>query len=435
MGGLGLDSFLTHGENTKRKFLNWKDDGEIVVWLSTRADIAYASWSHAFPEMGTFENKEGEEIEVLRWPRFVSPDPEIVHASQFFRDENNDRMKVPPVKDPFLRLREWLRFECEDMPLGQTIFKWAAPQKDGGTKIIEWKRGELARLVNRGQSNYGHSLDTKLDYLFVVCSDKDPSDGCQIVRNTKLLGDKMKKAIQEQMESNGEKGNPLLHPYAFKWVFDKNAAMNDMYRAFRYNKAVLTEKIREAIESKEFPDPSQDCVPRPGDKARIRAAMEDAAEVDLPWDRLFVDEWQDEDESTNFPPADKKEKTTTEVNSKPAEKKGKAGKPKNSGKPATRRKKKAEPKPEPQEEMIPCDDCNTPMKASATKCPNCGAEYEVEASEASGSSEASAAPAQEDRPKDKDGKPIEKCWSCGATEFTGNCCDNCGIEVDDDIPF
>lgn len=423
MGGLGLEQFLTHGGGSgggRRKFLhNWKKVGEIVVWLSTRASPAYVSWNHPFFFLDVVEEKDsGEEKEFLRFTRFVSPDADIVHESQYFRDDD-DRLRVPPLLDPFLLLREWLRHECQE-PLDAVVFEWENP-KNG--EVVQWRRGHLARLVDRGQSNWNHSLDTKLEYLFVVVDDSDPGEGPQIVRGTKLLGDRMKEAIKQEMESNGEKGNPIASPYAFKWVFDRKArnAM-DTYKAFRFNKARLTDALHEAITSTDFPDPTVDTAPRPGDKAKIRAAMEEAARIDLPWDRIFVPQWQDEEAATDFnyganangaKKAPTREERTAEV-------KTEEGTPR-------RRKKKKDEAPPPEPERIPCDDCGHMMLPTATKCPKCGAEYEVEEAATSGPSTGghSSEPAS---------GGDEKCWSCGGRVQNDRCVD-CGLDVTDDLPY
>jgi hypothetical protein len=448
--GLGLASFLNHNEGSARKFLkDWKKKGSIVVWLYTRADIAWASWNHSFVAYGTYKNDKDEEVECLKYPRFVSPDPEVVHQNQYFRNEGDDSMQIPPSLDPFLRLREWLRLDC-DLPLDTVIFRWENPHpKPGKSPIIEWQRGHLARLVDRGRYNFGASLDTKLEYFFVVVDNEKPQDGAQIVRGTKLLGDVMKKEIGHQIESDGEKGNPLIHPYAFKWVYDDSAGSPmDSYRAFRYNAAELTPQIREAITSSEYPDPSQDCKPRAGDKAKIRAAMEAAAQVDLPWDRLFVPEWEDEEPgdfnygaNAGSQVVSQGSGTSGGATGRPASQTGSQGPSREreshavSGAQSARRKKVNKPEPPPPNvEMIKCDDCDTMLRPDQAKCPNCGAEYEVDSEPTVSSNSVQQETRVSNGTTGTTGTTDVTCWSCGGPVVKGSCT-NCGLEAGDEIPF
>ena len=458
-GGLGLSDFLNHNKDSgSQKWLkNWKDDGSIIVWIHTRAAMAYPSWNHPFIMNGTFTDKKtNEERECLRYPKFVSPDPEIVHQHQYFRFREQDNgplghMKTPPVLDPFLRLREWLRLECE-LPLDTIVFRWVNPNpKRGEDPIREWTRGQLAKLVDKTNTTYGHSLDTKLEYLFVVVDDSAPGDGAQIVRCPKLLGDCMKAAIGQEMESNGDDGNPLINPFAFKWVYDKSqASPMNYYKAYRYNQARLTDAVREAITSAEHPDPTSQTKWQPGDKAKIRAAMADAARIDLPWDRLFVDAWIDKEPEggrgtdfnfgANKPPEDKPNgaETKTETAETPPPASSSGGGPK-----TRRRKKKDKPAPPPEPERIKCDECPEMLLPTDTKCPACGTEYEIEeaddppsGSSSSGASTSSPGGGTGSSPASSGtSKGADKCWSCGNATIVDNKCSNCGIDISDDIPF
>jgi DNA-directed RNA polymerase subunit M/transcription elongation factor TFIIS len=422
MAGLGLQAFLNHDkESGKRKFFkNWKkEDGHAVLWLSTRAEVAYPTHVHSFITNGVFEDKKtGEERQTLFFPRFVSPDPEVVHTHQYFRDDDKLYLQIPPIKDPFLLLREYLRNDCPEMPLSQPIFKWYDHKN---RQDIIWTRGTLSRLVEKTKTTWNHSLDSKLEYLFVIVDDNSPSDGAQIVRGSKSIGDKMRTVIREQMDSNGEKGNPMLYPYAFKWVYDKDAKkFDDTYRVFRFNKSEMTPAIREAIESTDFPDPTVDCQPRPGDKAKIRTAFEDAAEVDLPWEKLFVDEWDDGGEIRGS------EKKTESKQDRVQEVSG-----------VTRSRK--EPEAKQKIEMIDCDQCGSPMPVTSPKCENCGEEYEVSEEEISEPTTSKTnVDASTKKPEEKKAKSSgdESCWSCGSDDVSAGRCQNCGIEIsEDEIPF
>jgi DNA-directed RNA polymerase subunit M/transcription elongation factor TFIIS len=445
-GGLGLSEFLSHGDSGSRKFFAWKKEGKATVWLSTRAAIAYASWSHPFNEIRVVEDeKTGEEKETLRFVRFASPDAEVVSQNQYFRlDDGSDRLQVPAIKDPFILLREWLRLEAEHVPLDAVIFEWENP-KTG--ERIQWRRKHLAKIADTDRQTWSHTLDSKLEYLFVVCNDDRPEDGLQIVRGTKLLGEQIRDEIKKQIASNGdEEGNPQHTPYAFRWIFDKSAKkFNETYRAFRFNKAKLTQEIERVITDSDFPDPSPDCRSRPGDKARIRAAMEAAARIDLPWDRLFVPQWVDDEV-----PSEKKPRKTrapdvaTDFSDDPKPSEKQASKPQANG-PAPRRRKKKEPEPPPEPERIPCDDCGHMLLPTDRKCPKCGAEYEIddEPEEVAPPTEKVSEKVSEKREKatqskaaqSKSASSADKCFACGADEVVDDRCQNCGMVVDDDIPF
>ena len=459
--GLGLDSFLGHGEGGgRRKFLSkWKDDGKIIIYVHTRADIAYPIWSHSFNMLDTVKDKDDpeKEIEILRWVRFTSPDPEPIHLSQFFRDQKTDRLKLPPINDPFLKVREWLRHETPDLSEDTVVFEWENP-KDGAK--IRWRKGHLTRMLDRGKQFFGSSVDTKLEYAFVVVDANKPGDGAQIAREARSLGDSMKLLIKNERASNGdEEGNPQMHPYGIMWTYNKDADPAKQYVASRFNKAKMTDAIHEAITSSEFPDPSVDQKPRPGDKEKIRAAFEAATRIELPWDHLFPKSWKDErDEATSFDFGANVEETpkrTHEVTTKPQTQTQASPKPQTTttaqttttSAPATSgpqtRRKKVEPPPQPQEELIPCDDCGHLMSPRATKCPKCGAEYVVE-----GSDPEPAKPQAQVKPTtttkattapktSSSGAPMaDKCWSCGSKNLdeNGKCLD-CGMDLTDDIPF
>jgi DNA-directed RNA polymerase subunit M/transcription elongation factor TFIIS len=301
--------------------------------------------------------------------------------------------------------------------------------KPGSPAVIEWTRGELAKLVDKTNTNFSHTLDSKLEYYFVVVDDSNPGDGAQIVRSTKLLGDLLKSEIKQQIDSNGvDGGNPLISPYAFKWVYDVNAIPMKKYAVFRYNQAKLTDNIRDAITSADFPDPEDDTVPKAGDKAKIRAAFEDAAQVDLPWNLLFPNSWIDEDhDSFDYGTNVKEDKIIVQSNVK--------------------RTKKETPKSDV--EMVSCDDCGALMFITDTRCKKCGAEYDVEIDNNEdnkenieyvddkvvvGISTKIVEDNKEVSTKVEENEAVDKCWSCGG-EVIDDRCSICGLDVSDSVPF
>ena len=454
MSGLGLDEFLQFDRNTKRKFVgNWKDDGEIIVWLSTRASFAYPRWVHTFPHLDTFKDEKKGEVEYLRFGRFVSPDSHEINKSQFFRGDG-DRLELPPVKDPFLLLREWLRSDDCGFGLDDVIFRFVNPKR--GEKDIEWSRAAISGLEKRAKWNWNHSLDSKLEYMFVVVVDDKPEDGLQIISGSKLLGDSLRKEIEAQRDSEGhDKGNPLINPYAFKFKYDKNArSAMDSYTAKRYNRAECTDEILALIQDYDFPSPEQDMAPRKGDKEKIRAAMYEAAEnagVDLPWDEFFVDAWDDggggssggDDSSSGDARRSNANRGGGRTRQASQSSGGRTRQASQSsggrtrqdergesaasraGKPGRRRLKQQPPQQPPAEPTEPCELCDEPLPLSATKCHKCGALYESEETEA-GAREVV---------DDADMQAADKCWSCGSDDIQGTECGSCGIDLTDDIPI
>lgn len=429
--GLDIGGFLHYDEGTGIKRFDmrkFRKRGEAWIWLSkaTAPTVAYPKWSHAFIVHGVRKDDDGVEVKCLRFPRYVSPEARVVNEQQHFRDDN-DAMRVPPLKDPFLLLREVLRRRVRsgELDASAVVFEWKNPS-DG--ELIEWHAGHLSRLEDRTKKTWGHSLDTKLEWIFVIVDNEDPEAGPQIVTVPKLLGDCMRATIKAEMDSNGvEDGNPFINPYCFKWVFDENAKkMTDMYTAHRYNKAKLTDEVLEAIESTDYADPAPMIVPSAGDKDRIRAAMEAAAQIDLPWDEIFVDAW--EDDATEFDPA----KMDAE---KPPQKSNAAG--------GRSRRKKKEPEADKGYDPVPCDECRYPMHPQWPHCPSCGTEYEIDGDPIDpprSLEELKQKRAQGEKPdatpkggakgKKEPENTAQQCWSCGADIADGaDHCDNCGIDL------
>jgi hypothetical protein len=286
---MGISSFVEHTRKNSfgGSFLDkWKDDGKIVVWLHTLVDPV-AVWSHSFCFLDTVEDKEsGKQKAILRFPHYVSPDPETVHRNQYFRKDDDDTLRVPPDRDAFLLLREWLR-RAEHISLEQGVFRWTNPKNND---VQTWTRGELSGLVKRGR-NFGHSLDTKQQYLFAVVRNDAPKDGVFLARETALLGKRIAEVIKQRQEEHGEDGgDPQKHPYSFVWSYDDKAkSPMDSYKAWKGDHE-LTQDVWDAITSDSPPDLTEFSTPRDGDQDKIRAAMEDAAQVDLPFDEIFSED-------------------------------------------------------------------------------------------------------------------------------------------------
>lgn len=455
--GLNLQSFLTHRPDARGgQFVrDWKDDGWIEFWLHTRADF-YPHWYHSFVAPDQVEEK-GETKRILRFPKFTCWEPEAVCAKQNFTNETETARQLPPTSCPFDLLKDWLRFseDAEQIPLDSSVFVWDRPQESrrrGDAATIEWSRGHLAGLVERGQA-WDETIDAKLRYLFVVVVHPDEKAKkedviAKLFEGPKMVGQLMQDLIRKEIKSNGEvAGNPIETPYCIRLEYDeKEKVPFKKYQAMRVNKNVLSATIREAIMSDDFPDPSTFVAIGNDDGAKIRSMMELAAEragTDkiLPWDLIFPAR----SGGRRQEPAEKKSTRTPEVRSdRRATGSVDLGKPLAS---ASKQETKAAPAApaagakrrrlvEPEEEQLPCDRCKKPFGASLTKCPHCGAVYEMDEVEGPGNGAGQPdVPVVESQGPDSAGVDVVKCWSCKAERpDTAGQCPNCNVAADDDIP-
>lgn len=500
MAGMGLSDFLGSnpgGGGRRGNFLSWKDSGSVVIWLHTQAKIGYA-YTHQFMVEDEYEDREtGKMKAVLRFPRFVSTEPLQVLQEQYFRDKTTDRMKLMPNHDPFLLLREWLRVQVRAGTIAPdtVVFEWFDPKNN---QIIRWHAGDLSGLEKRSKLHWNHSIDAKLQYVMCVVDDANPGAGILIAQETQAIGDKLREEIRRQMDSRGDDaGNPTVEPYAFKWKFDKNTKNpNDVYSVFRYDKAVCTDEIWNLIANTEAPDTSRLTTPQEGDAEKIRAAFERAARIDLPLDLIFSPDAADRRAAAEgagsgsanpsrapargagspaIPagtggarrPAAQGPRTAGGGNPpgrpsagqdgpRTGQERGQAAPraaapaPASPG-PQTRRRRVEDPKPPPPpvEDEIPCEDCGVMMSPTATDCPGCGAQYDVEP-------DAGAPPPRPVTPgprrppstthadvaQDATGTDFAPCWSCGSIDinFATSRCNACGMSQnepssDEDIPF
>lgn len=330
--GMGLDDFLSYDPEAEKgggggSWLKpWKKRRTIDVWLHTESKIR-AVWNHQIPheievdEKNQAGEKTGRKVLKLAWPRFVSPDLATIHANQYFREGNvlREQMNKDPktgkliggspatayMRDPFLILREylWHAIDKKLIEPSAVVFEWVDHKKQG--ELIQWTAGEMSRQVKRGFNNRGHSLDTKLEYIFVVVDHEKPGEGPKITRETKLIGDKMRDEIKKQIESRGEDGDPFKSPYCFRWKFDPDASTPmKSYDAFRIDKNACTPDIWRAIggapdeeqgerwDIVEAPDTSEYARVNDGDMEKIRQVFERATQIDLPLDAIFSDDWE-----------------------------------------------------------------------------------------------------------------------------------------------
>ena len=448
MSGLGLEDFLNQNQRGGKAILDrWKEHGSIIVWPHVGAMVASQGimrrFSHTFLIEDEVEDKDRPDRMkmITRYPRFVCPDSDVIaDAGAKWRDKKTGIHNAltdgdAVVTDPFIIVREHLFHMVKNdlLSTDQTVFSWADHKTRGR---IEWMAGHITGHVDRGRDNFGANLDAKCEYIFIVVQNEDPTAGPTITFETKTLGDAVRKLFKDEIESNGEKGDPRTHPYAMKWSYDKNAKTPALsYTAARYNRAECFDPIWEAMNTPDWPDATKYAVAQEGDMEKIREAIEKATQIELPLDLIFSNDpderlrvangsyakslrsgtsssagaarqpsperlpptpqgsgatrpptrpGADVPATRGAPPA----RQTTQAERQPPSRAAAAPAPATDPAPQTRRKKVEKPEPEPTPEPVksneptePCAECGHEMLLTENVCPKCGTEYEVAAVE------------------------------------------------------
>lgn len=486
MSGLDLNEFLT--SNTSGSGSggrgNWLEDWgkrnppTITVWLHPGAKI-YPVWGHKFIEVGEKKvDGQDKKVPCLRFPNYVCMDQREVYENQRFRD--NGILKVLPNLDPFIYLREWLRWCCDRSLISDNavVFEWTDYGRNDA--LIQWTAGRISGRVKGNNFNWSHHVDAKLEFLFTVLDADALQGGAKITRETQLVGEQTQKLMKQQMEAKGlEAGNPLLNPYPIRWKYNDQAkSFGEKYETFRIEQEVYgyTTAVYEAFQ-KEFPDAEPFSKPGDGDLVKIQAAMKAAQQIALPLELIFSEDLATRRSvlrGTGAPGSSSASSQSTRVDSS-AVQTGAVRPPAQPGAPRPtsaippppaaavapaptrsvappaaapaasaggggRRRIAAPPEPHPVEQL-PCEKCNTMFPANATQCPKCGQKYDVDPGLPP--PPAAAAPVSTPAPAAVTGN-AEYCEICG--QYSGFAkvqtdsgvvekCNNCKAEKSDDIPF
>lgn len=398
--GMDLESFLAEGKRSKGAFLKkWTKDGSIVVWLHTRARI-HKRYQHQFHFVEAKEDKETRKIRrLVQFMRFGCWEGDEVWATR--RNRETGLLESPPKLCPMCRLKEALiALPEKKLAADAVVFRMKGVNWDDEEVVLKYVKGHLTGEFERTKTSWKTTLDLGAKYLFSVLVDADPEGGVKITEESDSLGQAVRKVIAQEIDSKGdEDGNPYEHPYALKWVYDETASPKDKYKAYRYDKAKLTDEVRMQIIDLDPPDLAP--YVKPGDVGLLRSYVEASitpeakAVLDLddifgPAEKLAAQQEGGEDAEPRRRPAPREtDEEVRDAHRMPVDEGG------------GRRRKKAAPEPEPEPAGDPCDECGAPMKKGQLKCGKCGTEYE---------SDDEPAPAKPDpkQPKAKDAVPAKK---------------------------
>ena len=208
------------------------------------------------------------------------------------------------------------------------------------------------------------NFQPKMEGVFVIADNDHPEHGLQIAVETSLLFEKMQAELAKEMKRAGtEKGNPILHPFAFRWDYDgtEGIAFDKKYDATALTNVRLTPAIEKLIRDTEPPREALNKLLEDYNLQTHRARLERYAVGGgklLPFDSYFAEALKVE--ASRPEPAAAAER------------------------PAPAPRAPAPAAPPPDDEEVDCDavlpsgkTCGAVMKMSDPVCPSCGFVYEV----------------------------------------------------------
>lgn len=353
--------------------LNWRrrKPPQITTWLHTQAPFV-ALWRHGWPRIVEIE-RDGEKVREVWSGTWNCWESEEVLRKQYRRDRDGGRV-LPPERCPICLLADWLRRQVEagklswvepvlrlegDDPEQAITFTAAGIYNGFGGDLSRAEKAELRRAGIRLDEAWKQSCMAKCSYVFCVVDDDEPTEA-HVAIETTALGDAVKRVVRDQMDALGDtEGNPLRTPYAIRWEYHpEEAEFGRKYRALALPKQELTPEVRALIV--DTPPPDTSGVIRRGDALALRAVMESAALIDLPFDKLFAHAEQS--------PAPKSTPKSTPPKSTPPKRRPRKTRP-------------AEPTQPDYPEgtvLLPCDACGAQMADTDEKCWKCGATYELD---------------------------------------------------------
>jgi hypothetical protein len=377
-----VNEFLNHKGNERggaKRLKNWSTDpGYLNFWFHV-AILPTAAWFHRIPELVIRDDKDNPQKKLRNiWGRsHACWEDESILKKARFRTAAGTR-EHPPKKCGLCRLTEAVREAILDGTIKDTdvLFEFKGsdkPEEDcvlhAGSLCNFWKRDisdeEKARLNAGGislKTSWKENAVAKLSYIFVGVNADDLGEGLQVAVQTQALGDAVKRCINDEIaRKDGDKGNPFMNPYCVRFIYRASEPkFDDKYHAIATEKP-LSPEIERLIRGE---PPSIEGYTRKFNQDTMRSLLKTRATPlgkKLPWDRIF-------DVPQKIPadaPADKP-KAQAQVPADVAPPKPAAPPP--SG-----------PNDQPREGDAlgdPCEPpCGAPMKAGATVCWKCKAEY------------------------------------------------------------
>ena len=124
-------------------------------------------------------------------------------------------------------------------------------------------------------------------YLFTVVSDADLDDGWRLTFETATLGEKLQKAIRDEVKRCGgslEQGHPRYNPYPFEWSYNENEEFSA-----RYDTVAMTQTKPSPAVLRVLDEPQLDFgkLLDPPALGTLYDSMKEAMQIEMPIDLFF----------------------------------------------------------------------------------------------------------------------------------------------------
>lgn len=369
-GGMTLDDFLGDTGRKGSFLTGWKKGGSVVVFLHPRARI-YKRYQHQFHYVEAVEDKETRKVRrVVRFMRFGCWEGEVVWGTR--RDRDTGLLEVEPKLCSMDRLKEALiRLPEKKLAGDAVVFRMRGVNFDDEEVVVKYTKGFLTGEFKPTKTSWKQTLDLKQSWLLSAIPATKPEGGCKIMEETDSVGQALRRAIKERIDSKGdEDGNPFVRPVAWKLSYDEDASPKDKYTVHSQEKVPVTDEVKA-----QFAADPPDLSPyvKRGDATLLKTYMltyaTDEAKAVIDFDVIFAPSIAAGEKERGGEDAEPRRQQRREAVEDEPERK--AAPAEASG---GRRRKKAEPEPEPMGD--PCDECGYVMKKGQLKCGGCGTEYE-----------------------------------------------------------
>lgn len=395
--GDDLDSALADRGGKPSIFIEpWRKKGAANIWLHPKTKFAKCGHHKWFRIVSFTKKRTQEEVSFIRFERFNCHEPADFVSISKDRDDELRREHRAQIC-PFCKMLEWVedRVLSGELSPDAEVFRF----DDGDPEHLQVLHAagisglitnddfpeKFKKICKRSKvlqrDPWSENCSLKMSHAFQVVDDNDPTEVKWAFEPPDLFFN-LKDAIAKEKKRNGDDdGDPMKNPYALLWEFDEDKAKKNYGKGASVvpqPKRKMTSKVRRLLEGPKRTDQGE--VIGPGNLLELRASMENAAQIDMPFDEFFKAAKKAglmEGQASSKTSSKKRDAKDDEPESDP--------KPKTSSKPAPVQAKGKPKEEEPEEDedddddpefVNTCDFCGEQIGEDDIECGSCGSSFD-----------------------------------------------------------